>query len=71
VWKEPVEGRRLVRRLSVDGDAQGDLAGYGREHSPCKALMFATARAVCAKPWPCSWLRLAHGTSKKQARIAP
>src|SRR5215468_10172357 len=28
VWKEPVEGRRLVRRLSVDGDAQGDLAGY-------------------------------------------
>ena len=32
VWKEPVEGRRLVRRLSVDGDAQGDMAGKGREH---------------------------------------
>ena len=62
-------GRRLVRRLSVDGDAQGDLADHGTEHSPCKALMFATAQAVCAKPWPCSWLRLAHGTSKKQARI--
>ena len=25
VWKEPVQGRRLVRRLNVDGDAQGDL----------------------------------------------
>jgi ferredoxin-NADP reductase/MOSC domain-containing protein YiiM/ferredoxin len=31
VWKEPVEGRRLVRRLDVDGDAQGDLAGHGGE----------------------------------------
>jgi ferredoxin-NADP reductase/MOSC domain-containing protein YiiM len=32
VWKRPVEGRRLVRRLNVDGDAQGDLAGHGGEH---------------------------------------
>ena len=32
VWKEPVEGRRLVRRLNIDGDAQGDLAGHGGEH---------------------------------------
>jgi ferredoxin-NADP reductase/MOSC domain-containing protein YiiM len=32
VWKEPVQGRRLVRRLNVDGDAQGDLAGHGGEH---------------------------------------
>jgi ferredoxin-NADP reductase/MOSC domain-containing protein YiiM len=32
VWKEPVEGRRQVRRLNVDGDAQGDLAGHGGEH---------------------------------------
>src|SRR6204780_4130356 len=32
VWKEGVEGRRLVRRLNVDGDAQGDLAGHGGEH---------------------------------------
>ena len=31
VWKEPVQGRRLVRRLNVDGDAQGDLAGHGGE----------------------------------------
>ncbi len=32
VWKQPVEGRRLVRRLNVDGDAQGDLHGHGGEH---------------------------------------
>jgi ferredoxin-NADP reductase/MOSC domain-containing protein YiiM len=32
VWKEPVEGRHRVRRLNVDGDAQGDLAGHGGEH---------------------------------------
>jgi ferredoxin-NADP reductase/MOSC domain-containing protein YiiM/ferredoxin len=32
VWKAPVQGRRLVRRLNVDGDAQGDLRGHGGEH---------------------------------------
>ena len=31
VWKRPVEGPRLVRRLNIDGDAQGDLAGHGGE----------------------------------------
>ena len=31
VWKTPVTGRRLVRRLNVDGDGQGDLAGHGGE----------------------------------------
>jgi ferredoxin-NADP reductase/MOSC domain-containing protein YiiM/ferredoxin len=32
IWKEPVEGRQMVRRLNVDGDGQGDLAGHGGEH---------------------------------------
>src|SRR5271154_2288129 len=32
VWKAPVQGRRQVRRLNVDGDAQGDLHGHGGEH---------------------------------------
>ena len=32
VWKRPVEGPVLVRRLNVDGDGQGDLAGHGGEH---------------------------------------
>ena len=32
VWKVPVEGRRFVRRLNIDGDGQGDLRGHGGEH---------------------------------------
>ena len=32
VWKAPVEGPRMVRRLNIDGDGQGDLAGHGGEH---------------------------------------
>ena len=31
VWKKPVAGPQLVRRLNVDGDGQGDLAGHGGE----------------------------------------
>jgi ferredoxin-NADP reductase/MOSC domain-containing protein YiiM len=32
VWKSPVNGRRMVRKLDIDGDAQADLAGHGGEH---------------------------------------
>ena len=32
VWKLPVQGKRMVRRLNIDGDGQGDLAGHGGEH---------------------------------------
>jgi ferredoxin-NADP reductase/MOSC domain-containing protein YiiM len=32
VWKTPVQGRRMTRRLNVDGDGQGDLTGHGGEH---------------------------------------
>jgi ferredoxin-NADP reductase/MOSC domain-containing protein YiiM/ferredoxin len=32
VWKTPVQGRRMVRRLNIDGDGQGDLQGHGGEH---------------------------------------
>jgi ferredoxin-NADP reductase/MOSC domain-containing protein YiiM/ferredoxin len=32
VWKAPVQGKRMVRRLNIDGDAQGDLKGHGGEH---------------------------------------
>src|ERR1700741_4038651 len=30
-WKPPVEGPVMVRRLNIDGDGQGDLAGHGGE----------------------------------------
>src|SRR5277367_3968409 len=29
VWKDPVQGRRRVGKLNLDGDGQGDLAGHG------------------------------------------
>ena len=32
VWKQPADGPRQVRRLNIDGDGQGDLAGHGGEH---------------------------------------
>ena len=32
IWKAPVQGPRMVRRLNLDGDGQGDLAGHGGEN---------------------------------------
>src|SRR5215469_10939650 len=31
IWKAPVQGRRMARRLNIDGDGQGDLLGHGGE----------------------------------------
>jgi MOSC domain-containing protein YiiM len=31
IWKTPVVGRQMVRKLDVVGDAQADLAGHGGE----------------------------------------
>ncbi|WP_431235316.1 MOSC domain-containing protein [Mycolicibacterium psychrotolerans] len=31
-WKAPVSGPRMVRRLNIDGDGQGDLGGHGGEN---------------------------------------
>ena len=31
IWKFPVGGRRMVRKLNIDGDGQADLAGHGGE----------------------------------------
>ncbi len=32
IWKEPVQGKCLARRLNLDGDAQGDRAAHGGTH---------------------------------------
>lgn len=32
IWKQPVSGRRMARRLNIDGDGQGDLRGHGGVH---------------------------------------
>jgi MOSC domain-containing protein YiiM len=29
IWKSPVPGRLVVRKLNIDGDDQGDLSGHG------------------------------------------
>ncbi len=50
VWKVPAEGRRVARKLNLDGDAQADLAGHGGEQ---RAV--ASADAFRRKPdrrWP-------------------
>ena len=31
IWKTPVQGRRVARRLNIDGDGQGDLVRHGGE----------------------------------------
>ena len=31
IWKYPVVGPRMARRLNIDGDGQGDLRGHGGE----------------------------------------
>jgi ferredoxin-NADP reductase/MOSC domain-containing protein YiiM/ferredoxin len=31
VWKQAVDGPRMVRHLNIDGDGQGDLLGHGGE----------------------------------------
>ena len=31
IWKYPVDGPRMARRLNIDGDGQGDLKGHGGE----------------------------------------
>ena len=31
VWKHPVDGPAMVRRLNIDGDGQGDTHGHGGE----------------------------------------
>jgi ferredoxin-NADP reductase/MOSC domain-containing protein YiiM len=32
IWKEPVDGARMVRRINVDGDDQADRVAHGGEH---------------------------------------
>ena len=31
IWKHPIQGRCAARRLNLEGDGQGDLAGHGGE----------------------------------------
>src|ERR1700730_9350399 len=44
VWKRPVAGRVMARRLNLDGDGQGDLAGHGGEHRAVMVYQLASYR---------------------------
>jgi ferredoxin-NADP reductase/MOSC domain-containing protein YiiM len=44
VWKAPVAGPRMVRRLDLDGDRQGDLAGHGGEQRAVLVYQIASYR---------------------------
>jgi ferredoxin-NADP reductase/MOSC domain-containing protein YiiM len=44
VWKAPVAGARMVRRLDIDGDRQGDLAGHGGEQRAVLVYQLASYR---------------------------
>jgi MOSC domain-containing protein YiiM len=32
IWKDPVDGPRMVRTINIDGDDQADRRGHGGEH---------------------------------------
>ena len=42
IWKAPVQGRRMARRLNIDGDGQGDLQGHGGEHRAVMVYQIAS-----------------------------
>jgi ferredoxin-NADP reductase/MOSC domain-containing protein YiiM len=44
IWKTPVQGRCAARRLGLDGDGQGDLAGHGGEHRAVLAYQIESYR---------------------------
>jgi len=44
IWKTTVSGRRTVRRLNIDGDGQGDLAGHGGEQRAVLVYQLASYR---------------------------
>ena len=44
VWKDCVRGRCRARRLNLEGDGQGDLAGHGGEHRAVFVYQFESYR---------------------------
>jgi ferredoxin-NADP reductase/MOSC domain-containing protein YiiM len=56
IWKRPVDGRCRVRRLNLDGDAQGDLRAHGGEHRAVFVYQIASyeywRRELGREPFP-------------------
>src|SRR6266699_700592 len=51
IWKDPVRGRCRTRRLNLDGDGQGDLAGHGGEQRA--VFVFAARSRSATSPLIC------------------
>ncbi|WP_019930776.1 MOSC and FAD-binding oxidoreductase domain-containing protein [Nocardia sp. BMG111209] len=49
IWKSPVPGPVMVRRLNIDGDGQGDLAGHGGEMRAVMVYQLASYRHWAAE----------------------
>jgi MOSC domain-containing protein YiiM len=59
IWKGPVAGRRLVRRLNIDGVEQGDRAAHGGANRAVLVYQIDAA-PVSATParhpcWTATW----------------
>jgi MOSC domain-containing protein YiiM len=48
IWKTPVDGPLVARRLNLDGDGQGDLAGHGGEHRA--VMVYQTESSTSGRP---------------------
>lgn len=44
IWKRPVNGRVMARRINLDGDAQGDRQGHGGLHRAVMVYQVASYR---------------------------
>jgi ferredoxin-NADP reductase/MOSC domain-containing protein YiiM len=44
IWKDPVDGARMVRRINIDGDDQADRLGHGGEHRAVFVYQLASYR---------------------------
>ena len=58
VWKHPVDGPAMVRRLNIDGDGQGDLAGHGGEQRAVLVYQVGSYR---------HWQQISAGTTSATA----
>ena len=52
IWKTPVTGPQMARRLNIDGDGQGDLAGHGGEQRAVLVYQAESYRILVPTPRP-------------------
>ena len=53
IWKRPVQGRCAARRLNLEGDGQGDLAGHGGEPGR-EGVVVGRCRCGCGRVEGCA-----------------